>query len=342
MDKIVAGQKIVSEQLTPSSSFANLINEQLRNIIFKEMLTLELAYRDLPQNAHTLVEAILNTSGHIVFSGTGKSGLIAQKLVATFSSLGIPSFFLHPHDALHGDLGMIGNQDLFIALSKSATGSELSIIIAALKSHNIITALISCSNGILTQEVDIPIVLPFTQEACSLNLAPTSSTTLTMAFGDALAVVTSTIKKFSKNDFAKFHPAGALGKQLLLRVEPLMYKKAELPCIKPNELFENFIITISEKKMGIGIVTNDEGALEGIITDGDLRRACQRGPQVFSTTAREIMSHSPKTITKDALAAHALEIMETFNITSLIVTEENHPIGVIHIHEIIKAGIKTL
>lgn len=324
-----------------NEAFAAVANRHLCEVLAKETAALQLVSNTPPVNAPVLIEAMLHTRGRVVFSGTGKSGLVAKKLVATCSSLGIPSFFLHPHEALHGDLGMVTPSDLFIALSKSATGSELSIIVAALKQMSVTTALIACDKGTLTREVDIAIVLPFEQEACSLNLAPTSSSTITMAFGDALAVAVSILKKFTRNDFARFHPAGALGKQLLLHVEPLMYKTPSLPLISPHEPFKDFIVTISEKKMGIGIVINEKEELLGIITDGDLRRACGRGPAVFNAAAAEIMTPNPKTISKNELASAALRVMENFNITSLVVAENKKPIGILHIHEIIKAGIKS-
>ena len=324
-----------------SENSATLINQHLREILLKENRALELIATALPTNAHLLVETMLSTAGRVVFSGTGKSGIVGKKLVATCSSLGIPSFFLHPHEALHGDLGMVMPGDLFIALSKSATGSELSIIVAALKLMNVTTALIACGTGTLTREVDIPITLPFEQEACPLNLAPTSSSTVTMAFGDALALVVSSLKNFTRNDFARFHPAGALGKKLLLQADHLMYKAPNLPILQPDDTFKNFIVIISEKKMGIGIVVNQQQELIGIITDGDLRRACAQGPDVFNATALSVMTKSPKTITKTELACAALGIMESFNITSLVVTDNNKPIGLLHIHEIIKAGIKN-
>lgn len=320
----------------------SLIISKLRDVLYKEAQALDLVAQTIPTNAYMLVEAMLATSGHVVFAGTGKSGIVAKKLVGTCSSLGIPAFFLHPHEALHGDLGMVAKNDLFIALSKSATGSELSIIVTALKLIGATTALISCTNGTLSREVDIAITLPFTTEACTLNLAPTSSSTVTMAFGDALAIVVSSLKNFSRSDFARYHPAGALGKELSLQVGSLMYKAPSLPIIQPHTLFTEFIETISYHKMGIGLVVDQNQKLLGIITDGDLRRACLRGPSVFTTEAIDVMTKNPKTIAQDDLATTALSIMETYNITSLVVIHGNQPIGVLHIHEIIKAGIKSL
>lgn len=334
-----AALNILDQHSPIDSSF---IKSRLQEVLFKETQSLDLVAKTIPTNAHLLVDAMLTTSGRVVFSGTGKSGIVAKKLVATCSSLGIPSFFLHPHEALHGDLGMVTNNDLFIALSKSATGTELSIIVTALKLIGARTALISCCNGTLSREVDIAITLPFVAEACELNLAPTSSSTITMAFGDALAVVVSSLKNFSRSDFARYHPAGALGKELSLQVGSLMYKAPSLPLIRPDTIFTDFITTISHHKMGIGIVVDSNHTLLGIITDGDLRRACLRGATVFTATAMDVMTQNPKTISQGDLATTALGIMETHNITTLVVTQDKQPIGVLHIHEIIKAGIKNL
>ncbi|MBD3231658.1 KpsF/GutQ family sugar-phosphate isomerase [Candidatus Dependentiae bacterium] len=318
------------------------IKFELIKILSEEKNSIEYLIQNFPNEAIILVEKILRTKGKLVFCGMGKSGLIARKLVATFSSIGTPSFFLHPSEALHGDLGMIQENDFFIAISKSGTGIELEQIIPILKSQNNQTCLISCKKGILNNLVDLNIVLPFKKEACELNLAPTSSSTLSMAFGDAIAIVVGKLKGFNKNDFARFHPAGALGKKLLLKVSALMHKVNQLPLIKPNTNFQDLIFTITQKKLGVGIVVDNKIRLLGIITDGDLRRACKFGPKIFNKTATEICTFHTKTISADLLAYDALKVMEDYNITSLIVTKkDNTVIGLIHIHDIIKAGITS-
>jgi arabinose-5-phosphate isomerase len=195
------------------TTIRNNISQELISVISKEIQALDFLVKNFPPEAENLVEKILQTKGRVVFSGMGKSGLVAKKLVATFASTGTPALFLHPSEALHGDLGMLNSQDLFIAISKSGTGAELEQIIPLLRSQGNFCSLIACvPGGSLTKVVDLSIVLPFKAEACELNLAPTSSSTLCMAFGDALAVVASKIRGFGKNDYAKFHPAGALGK----------------------------------------------------------------------------------------------------------------------------------
>jgi len=230
--------------------------------------------------------------------------------------------------------------DLFVALSKSATGDEFDHIFPLLKSSGIITCLICCSQGRLAEKADLVIALPIKAEACPLNLAPTSSSTVMMAFGDAVAVVVSSLRGFSKQEFARYHPAGALGKRLLLTVRSLMHKVETLPLLMPSTTFKDLLVTITTKKLGIGIVIDENRALKGIVTDGDLRRACESGPGVFSKVAMDIATLHPKYIEPDTLAYAALEIMENFNITSLVVVERGAVVGLIHIHDLIKTGIR--
>ncbi len=326
-------------QKTKSVSKSVNIIQELISVLSKESEAINYLIKNFPDTAQTLVEKILQTKGRVVFCGLGKSGLVAKKLIATFSSIGTPSLFLHPSEGLHGDLGMIQPKDLFIAISKSGTGGELEQILPLLKSQGNFCCLICCaSGGILSKISDLTVFLPFRKEACELNLAPTSSTTLCMAFGDALAVVVSKIKGFSKNDFAKFHPAGALGKKLLLKVSSLMNKDDQLPLISPDTKFKDLLFTITSKKLGVGIVIDNKKLL-GIITDGDLRRACELGPQIFQKIAKDIMTSNPKTINSDILAYDALQIMEEFNITSLVVMQDEKVVGLMHIHDLVKAGI---
>ena len=318
------------------------ITKDLISVLCNEAEAINYLIKNFPSRAEILVKKILQTKGRVVFCGMGKSGLVAKKLVATFSSIGIPSLFLHPSEALHGDLGMVQHEDLFIAISKSGTGLELEQILPLLISQEIFTSLICCGKGKLSEIVDLTIVLPFKQEACQMNLAPTSSSTICMAFGDALAVVVSKLKGFGKNDFAKFHPSGALGKRLLLKISSLMSKNEQLPLIYADMKFKDFMFIITSKKLGVGIVVDDNEKLLGIITDGDLRRACELGPQVFDKNAFDIMISNPKVVNENILAYDALQFMENFNITSLVVTKENNKVvGLIHIHDLLKAGITS-
>lgn len=323
-----------------SKKLLNPIHISIASILEQEAQTILDAAKNLPQNSLDLVEELLHTKGRIVFSGIGKSGIVAKKLVATFSSLGKPSLFLHPSEALHGDLGMLRPEDLFIALSKSGTGNELEQVIYSLQNKGNRTALICCRSGNLTNLVHLSIQLPFKQEACSMNLAPTSSSTLMIAFGDALAVTVSQMMGFGKHDFARSHPAGALGKRLLLSVSSLMHKKDDLPLIFKNTPFKELLSVITSKKLGLAIVINSDQTLAGIITDGDLRRSYAFESQLFEKTANDLMSEKPHTISAETLAYNALQIMEQFNITCLVVTEADTVIGVIHIHDLVKAGIK--
>lgn len=319
---------------------ASTVKQELINILSIEANSIFNLINHLPNNAHGLVEKIIQTPGKTIFSGNGKSGIVARKLAATFSSIGTPSMFIHPSDALHGDLGMIQEQDLFIALSKSGSGIEFEHIFRFLRSQKNFIALMCCDLGPLSKKSDLTIQLPLIQEACHLNLAPSSSSTLMIAFGDALAIVISKIIGFDKNKFAHFHPAGTLGKKLLLTVSSLMYSDDALPLLKPITPFQETILTISSKKLGVGIVVDHNKSLLGIVTDGDLRRACKLGPSVFQKQAQDIMIKQPKTIEPSTLAQKALEIMENNNITSLVVTTNKKVIGLIHIHDIIKTGLK--
>ncbi len=317
------------------------IHQDIVDVLVKEAQSISFAAHNLPETADQLVLKILNTLGRVVFSGTGKSGLVARKLAATYSSVGIPSFFLHPSDALHGDLGMVRSEDLFIALSKSATGSELEQIFSVLQAQGNQTSLICCGDGNLNQLASLVVKLPFQGEACFMNLAPTSSSTLMIAFGDAVALAVSKKKGFGHNDFARSHPNGALGKRLTLTVRALMHSVETIPLLGANLPFKEVLFEISLRKLGLGLVLDQLGHLSGIITDGDLRRACEQGPSVFDRCAGEIMSTIPKTIEVASLAYDALLIMEKFNITSLVVLDCQKPVGVVHIHDLVKAGLRS-
>ena len=317
------------------------IKQELINVLLLELSSIQYVINHFPQNAITLVEKIASTVGKIILAGTGKSGLVAKKLSATFSSLGTPAIFLHPHDALHGDLGVIQEQDLVIMFSKSASGIEFEHLISFLNYRNQDNILICCDNGPLVSKAHFVVSLPFQREACTLNLAPTSSSTLMMAFGDALAIAVSKIKTFTKHDFARVHPAGALGKKLQQKVTHFMHVGLGLPLLSTELLFSQALEVMNLKKLGLGIVVDDQNSLLGIITDGDIRRLCSQGPSIFTKTVGNIMTTTTKTITSTTFAGDALAFMEDFNITSLIVTQEKQVIGLVHIHDLIKAGLKS-
>jgi len=337
----VSGANVRNDQikkLSPPLSSRD-INKQLVQVVAKESQALDHLISHFPDNAYAVVTKILATTGRVVFSGHGKSGAVARKLTATFSSLGIPSFFLHPSDALHGDLGMVLPADLCIVLSKSGTGDEFEQLIPIMRSQGNEVILLCCHKGSLATRVDLVLALPFRAEACQHNLAPTSSSTLMMAFGDALAVVVSSLQHFSEEDFARRHPSGALGNNFFLTVHALMHSFEELSILHKKTPFKDLLVSITSKKLGVGVVLGAENRLQGIITDGDLRRACEQGVTVFSKTAHQIMTVSPKVIAPEVRAYKALEKMEEFAITSLVVVERERVVGLLHIHSLLKAGI---
>jgi len=323
-----------------TSSAQSSVRNTLINVLKTESSNLDHLANNLPKKAEILVKKIIETKGKIIFSGLGKSGLVAHKLAATFSSTGTPALFVHPVEALHGDLGVIQQNDFLIILSKSAAGEEIEKIISFLANQGNESALLCCNSGPLVHKANLVIQLPITKEACYLNLAPTTSSTLMMAFGDALAITIAQQRGFTKQDFARLHPAGSLGKKLILLVADIMHRGQLLPLININTPFPEILVTITQKKMGVGIVTDDQQRLLGIITDGDLRRACKSGVEVFEQKAHNIMTPNPKNISSDMLAREALEYMEHFNITTLTVTHEKKIIGLLHIHDLIKAGLQ--
>lgn len=329
------------ESVVPRVVNRAIIFEDILTVLERESKSLTNLVKNIPNTAPILVEKILSTPGRVVFSGMGKSGHICRKLAATFSSMGRPALFLHPSEALHGDLGMVDSNDFFIALSKSGTGKELEQVVQGLGSQGNSTALICCRPGELASNVDLVVTLPFEREACEMNLAPTSSSTLMIAFGDAVAVAVSKAIGFEQKDFARTHPAGALGKKLLCTVDSFMYKKNELPFVDSDTSFQDVLVTTTSKKLGLAIVVDSSNKLLGVITDGDLRRACELGPELFKKCAKDIMTSNPKTIAVGEKAYTALQVMEEFNITSLVVHDVNSVVGVVHIHDLVKAGIKT-
>jgi len=296
----------------------------------------------IDENFEAAVEAIYNTKGKVVVTGVGKSGLIGKKIAATLSSTGTPSIFLHPTDAAHGDLGAIMRDDLVIALSKSGNSDELITIIPAIKRFGIkLIAIIGNKNSQLAKLADIVLDGSVAKEACPLGVAPTTSTTVSLVIGDAIAVALIEKRGFGKDDFSSFHPSGALGRKLLYKVADLMHTDSELPSVNLNTDMNNLIYEISSKRLGMTTVVNDDGSLAGIITDGDIRRAIEKNIYNIATLkAKDILTESPKIIDKNAMAAKAANIMEQYKITSIVITDDKqHPEGVIHMHDLLEAGI---
>ena len=281
------------------------------------------------------VELLSKTKGRVVLTGVGKSGLICKKIAATLSSTGTPAFFLHPTDAAHGDLGMVRGEDTVIAVSNSGETQELLSIIPLIKSFGIpVIAITSNPNSSLARLSDVVLNLHVDREACPLNLAPTTSTTATLALGDAIAAALMKLKGFTDRDFKRLHPGGKLGVRLS-RVKELMRKGEEIPKVSPNSSVKEVIYEISSKKLGATLVIDEKENLRGIITDGDLRRAFERGFDLNSK-AKEIMTEKPKVIEENLFAEEALKIMEENKITVLpIINKEGKVTGIIHLHDIL-------
>ena len=285
-------------------------------------------------------EMLLACKGRIVVSGIGKSGHIGRKISSTLSSTGSPSFFVHPAEASHGDLGMVTNEDIVIAISYSGESSELSLITPVLKRESTkVIAITGNKNSTLADLADLTLECRVSHEACPLGLAPTSSTTATLALGDALAIALLRAKGFTETDFARSHPGGSLGRRLLTRVSDLMKIGDEFPNITPDANIQEAIVEITSKKLGMTAVMDNEKLL-GIITDGDLRRVFQKTKSLENILARDVMSLQPRTIQHNALAAEALQVMENSSVNQLIVTNElGEPFGALGMHDLLKAKI---
>lgn len=289
------------------------------------------------------IELILSSSGRVVVTGMGKSGIICQKIASTLASTGTPAFFLHPAEGIHGDLGMIMRGDVVIAVSYSGETEEVIRILPVIKRLGAqLIAMSGNRTSTLARTADVFLEVAVREEACPLGLAPTASTTATLAMGDALAVALLVERGFNAEDFALFHPGGALGKKLLLRVEDLMHTGDAIPLVTQETLMREALFVITSRGLGIAGVLNSLGALAGVITDGDLRRALERGTDILNTTAGALMTRNPKRITSSELAAKAMQRMEEYSITSLFVFADNDaekPVGIVHLHDLLKAGL---
>jgi len=290
-----------------------------------------------------VVDLILGSTGRVVITGVGKSGIIARKIVATMNSTGTPALYLHPADAIHGDLGVVRKEDVVICISKSGDTVEVLRLIPIFKRIGVpVISMVGNLNSQLARLSDYVLNVSVKEEACPYNLAPTASTTATLAMGDALAIALLEKRNFTVENFALFHPGGNLGKRLLLKVKELMVSGKDVPIVHTSTPMKETIIEMTSKRLGATCVVDDKGKLVGIITDGDLRRLLHRTENVFGLTAGEVMTRNPKTIKEDALAVVALQEMEHYNITQLVVIDdERFPIGMIHIHDLVKAGLSS-
>jgi len=291
------------------------------------------------------VEILFACRGRVVVTGMGKSGIIARKIAATFASTGTPAFFVHPAEGIHGDLGMIVRDDVVLALSNSGETEELATLLPLIKRQgNLLVAMTGCPGSFLAERSDIVLDVSVEKEACPLGMAPTASTTAALAMGDALAAALLSKRGFRTEDFALFHPGGTLGKRLFLKVSDLMHVGEAIPKVQEQDLMKEAICEISAKKLGVTTVVDSAGTLKGIITDGDLRRffgkEIGRMEDPLSIPAKEVMSRGARTIEADALAAKAVQIMEKHSITSLVIVNPQHvPMGIIHLHDLLKAGV---
>ncbi len=288
------------------------------------------------------VEVIYNSKGRVVLSGMGKSGLIARKIVATLNSTGTAAIYLHPTDALHGDLGMVRQEDVVILISKSGNTEEISNLIPMLKRLKVtLIAMSGNKNSKLGNECDIFLNISVKEEACPYDLAPTASTTATLAMGDALSIALLQMRGFTAEDFAYLHPGGSLGKRLSLEIKEIMIREDKIPKVLESTSIKDVILEITSKRLGTTTVVNESGKLTGVITDGDLRRLLERTLDIKDLTAKDIMTRNPKVMKENYLASFALQQMENFKITAMIIIDDkSRPIGIIHLHDLINLGLR--
>lgn len=320
--------------LKPTPTFDALASA--RAVIAREIVGLEAVAAALDEKFEALVTAVAGLKGRIIISGMGKSGHIGKKIAATLASTGTPAYFVHPSEASHGDLGMITPDDLVLCLSNSGETHELRDIIAYTRRFSIpLVALVRRAESVLVEAADIAIVLPAVPEASPIGV-PTTSTTMMLAFGDALAVALMERKGFSKTDFGVYHPGGKLGAQFI-RVADLMHKADELPLVEADTPMQQVLLTMTQKRFGCAGVVDASGVMLGIVTDGDLRRHMEQN--LMAKTAHAVMTKNPVTITPATLAAEALGIMNSKSITCLFALEAGKPVGILHIHDCLRAGI---
>lgn len=317
------------------------------NDLAKEVLTIEAnsilkLINHIGDNFDKAIELLYTCKGRVIITGMGKSGLIGKKIAATLSSTGTPSYFLHPAESTHGDSGIITREDVVIAISNSGETQELMNLLPLIKRFGVsLIGMTGKTDSTLAKASDVVLDISVEREACPLNKAPTASTTATLAMGDALAVCLLEKRGFSEEDFLVFHPSGALGKGFLYHVSDLMLADTKkLPIVHENNTFTDVIQTISEFKLGMAIVVNQSNKIVGVLTDGDIRRTLIKYPNTSALLVKDVMTVNPKRISQGEYAAKALHLMEKYSITALaVVDDDDRPIGVIHIHDILKAGV---
>ena len=318
--------------------------EQARQVLRMEAEAVLEQVERIDEHFKAAVEMIMACPGRTVITGMGKSGIIGRKMAATLASTGTPSFYLHPAEGIHGDLGMVTEGDVVIALSNSGeTGEVLHILPSLRRIGAKLIAMVGNPNSTLSKNSDIVLNVGVTREACPLGLAPTSSTTAALAYGDALALALLSKRKFTASQFAVFHPGGSLGRKLLLTVEDIMHSGTENPLVKADISVQDALFVITDKGLGAVSVVDDDNKMLGVLTDGDIRRGLSKGVDFLKRPVTELMTASPKTITKEKLAAQALHIMESNRpkpITVLpVVDAENHVIGLLHMTDLVRQGV---
>lgn len=318
--------------------------EQARQVLRMEAEAVLEQVERIDEHFKAAIEMILACPGRTVITGMGKSGIIGRKMAATLASTGTPSFYLHPAEGIHGDLGMVTEGDVVIALSNSGeTGEVLHILPSLRRIGAKLIAMVGNPNSTLAKNSDIVLNVGVTREACPLGLAPTSSTTAALAYGDALALALLSKRKFTASQFAVFHPGGSLGRKLLLTVEDIMHSGTENPLVKADISVQDALFVITDKGLGAVSVVDDDNKMLGVLTDGDIRRGLSKGVDFLKRPVTELMTASPKTITKEKLAAQALHIMESNRpkpITVLpVVDAENHVIGLLHMTDLVRQGV---
>ena len=321
-----------------SLSKVNELAKEVLDIEAKSILRLK---NNIGEEFDKAIDILYNCKGRVIVTGMGKSGLIGKKIAATMSSTGTPTYFLHPAESTHGDSGVITRNDVIIAISNSGETQELLNLLPLIKRFGCeMIGMTGNLNSTLSKTSEVVLDISVEREACPLGKAPTASTTATLAMGDALAVCLMEKKGFTKEDFLLFHPSGKLGKGLTYKVRDLMITGDKMPVVSESESFKDVINTISEYKLGMAMVLNDDKTLAGVLTDGDIRRTVVKYPDTSNIKVKDVMTVNPKRITSDAYAASALNLMEKYSITALAVVDEgNVPVGVIHVHDLLRAGV---
>ena len=319
----------------------NSINELAKDVLDIEAKAIFRLKNNIGDDFDKAVDILYNCKGRVIVTGMGKSGLIGKKIAATMSSTGTPAYFLHPAESTHGDSGVITRNDVIIAISNSGETQELLNLLPLIKRFGCeMIGMTGNLNSTLAKTSEVTLDISVEREACPLGKAPTASTTATLAMGDALAVCLMEKKGFTKEDFLMYHPSGKLGKGLTYKVRDLMITGDKMPVVSDDETFTDVINTISEYKLGMAMVVDSDRKLSGVLTDGDIRRTVIKYHDISTLRIKDVMTSNPKRITSDAYAASALNLMEKFSITALAVVDENNvPVGVIHVHDLLRAGV---